>query len=260
MSPRRRIKRAMFTNLCYAFALTLRVLPQRMRFGAAVQFARLLTLARPRARSDTWLDSRLAHNLARVITHLESTGCRYTPIVHVHGAELITNALVATRGLILVTAHFQMAFFFLRWLAEEGHRVAVMTAGPNVVPEQVGGYSLPSKEIIRGPHVFLRVRRWLTGGGIVVTSPEGVSSHRRRTEFELAGQTRHASVAPFAFAERTGTPMLLVEPTFDSSRGRIAVFVRPFAAEEAGMRLDEYVASVRHWCDDRIDIRTPLQA
>ena len=116
----------------------LRMAPANWRFPLAVVAAQ--PRRADRATQPAWFDDERAKALMRILEDLDRTGTPFD--VRVQVSPEFGAVDYAERGLILVGGHFRLNFAFVRWLQQQGHRVAVVGSAALVPRSRVDAWAL----------------------------------------------------------------------------------------------------------------------
>jgi lauroyl/myristoyl acyltransferase len=204
------------------------MLPRRHRFGAALRLARIVAPLAARASGPVTLllNDGTSIALRTLCDSMDRNSVAYDIPVRVDGSAIIDEAQKRGRGLMLVTAHFNLNSLTVPWLRDRGWRVHVVRSSADpaiVVPGR--GQSLPC--FIRSPQLLVGIRQALRYGDLVmiaIDSPEPVASG-----FTLETSVPiHVSDAAPRMAARWGASVAIMS-TGIAGTGMVAT-IRPAAA------------------------------
>jgi len=153
----------------YTVSTLMRLLPQRMRFRAAMTIARIATpllriissIVRQRfsMRVETPREV-VTYHLLEILTR---NGVRFDPVVQTVGWEHVTNALASGRGVLMVAPHAMLSTFILWLLTDTGAEMNVISPATMLVL----GTGAPVRLIDPTPTFLLQVRKVLRENGVV---------------------------------------------------------------------------------------------
>jgi hypothetical protein len=226
-----------------------RLLPQKKRFAVARRIA--LTIA-PVVRRSPWfarrpslLDGPREESLRMVLRAMTRARVRFDPEIARIGAEVIPDGPV-----LLVSGHFQLNIMMSRSVYDVG-RTYTIALGGSREPMYYLGTTEPIGKVYSGPQLFVQMRRILTGRSVVLITIEEPVLHEDWVPLDTVVGRRYVSPATFAFALRTGTPIVFAATHLDD-KGRVtSSFERPRSTDGAGMTeefcefLRKHVAAVK---------------
>src|SRR5215213_7572379 len=122
--------------LSRAIALKLWAVPRRYRFRAAALLARVLT---PLVRRTSWyraqrqlrIDGDREIALYYVLEIMTNSGALFEPVLHVEGAEVLSDALKGEQGVLLVAPHALLSQLIVRYLYDRGDVPTIVSAAPS---------------------------------------------------------------------------------------------------------------------------------
>jgi lauroyl/myristoyl acyltransferase len=175
-----------------ALGMTMRALPRSYRFPAAVFLARLLmpvvrTTKMFRERRTTVVETPMEIVLYSILNALGRAGTEFEPRVHVRGFELIETSMGSGNGVLLIGARTMLGHAFVRYLADHGYPVWLVSPDPY----RLFGKRTPVPTISPGLKYFLEVREHLRKGEIVIATPDRGRARQART---LSVKTREGTV------------------------------------------------------------------
>jgi lauroyl/myristoyl acyltransferase len=206
----------------------LAMLPRRHRFATALRLARVVAPLATRASSPVTrlLNDGTSIALRSLCDTMNRKNVAYDIPVRVEGAAIIDEAQKLGRGLLLVTAHFNLNSLTVPWLRDRGWLVHVVRSSPDptiVVPGR--GQPLPC--FVRSPQLLVGIRQALRGGALVmiaIDSPDPVASG-----FTLETSVPiHVSDAAPRMAARWGASVAIMS-TGVAGTGMVAT-IRPASA------------------------------
>ena len=220
-------------GLC--FALAMRTIPRRRRFGAAVLMARAASpLIR---RTEAYREQRKANidgvyeiALHFVLDTLTKNGTGFDPVIAINGYEALERALAIGKGVLLIAPHTALSLLMVRLLHDAGLDPVVVAVDPQM---RVSGTRILA-QIVQPSRTFLvETRSRLRDGKLVCAMPDRWDHQEGRTiEFDTANGRVIIAPALMQVAARCGAEVLFVETHFDGHRV-VANFASP-APESAG--------------------------
>lgn len=221
-----------------------RLLPRSRRFGAARRIARAMApLLRRSAyyrRRPSLLDGPREEALRMVLRTMTRAGVEFDVDLDVRGRELLPDG-----GVLVVSGHFLLNVMMTRWIHDAGRHFIAGLGGPRE-PMFVAGTRLPLDHVYSGPQVFLQLRKKLAARAVVFITVEVPVPTEGWVAVDTVVGRRYVSPATFAYAARTGTPVLFAATHLDG-RGRLVVtYERPVAEDAQGMTGEFCAFLARH--------------
>ncbi|HEY0379760.1 MAG TPA: hypothetical protein VGC87_22765 [Pyrinomonadaceae bacterium] len=220
-------------GLC--FALAMRLVPRRLRFGAARLLARAATplIRRTQAYSEqrkTNVDGVNEVALHLVLNTLTKNGTTFDPVIAVNGYEALERALATGNGVLMITPHTVLSILAFRLFHDAGLDPVAVAADPRM---RVSGTRVMARPLLPSPTFLVEIRSRLRGGRLVCAMPDRMEHKEGRTiEFDTANGRVIIATALMHVAARCGAEVVFYEAHFDG-RGVVANFAAP-APESMG--------------------------
>lgn len=164
------------------------------------------------ARRPSLLDGPREEALRMVLRTMTRRVVEFDVDMEVQGRELLRDG-----PLIVVSGHFLLNIGISRVLYDNGRS---MTAALGLPREPI--YYLGTKVRVpfrySGPQMFLQLRKILGENGVCFITVEQPIPHEEWMEVETVAGKRYVSPATFAFAARTGTPLVFSAVHLDRER------------------------------------------
>jgi hypothetical protein len=210
-----------------------RILPKRLRFPTAVRIARLIAplLHRSRyyQRRPSLLDGPREEALRVVLRTMTRARVEYRPEVRFQGRELVPDGPV-----MILSGHFLLNVLTTRWIADAGRRLTAGLGGPRE-PMYYAGTTVPLDIAYAGSQMFVQMRRKIAAGDVLFLTIEVPVPHPEWLAVDTAAGRRYVSPATFAFAERTGTPVVFLATYLDADGHPQGVYERPRSTDAEAM-------------------------
>lgn len=174
-------------GLC--FSATMRLIPRRRRFEAAMLIARAaIPLVRRtgafKEQQRGKVDGAREIALHLVLNTLTKNGIEFDPDLTVHGAEELERMLAAGKGVLLISPHTVLSLLMLRFLHDAGHAPVVIAADPQM---RISGTNVTAETLQPSPTFLVATRTRLRRGRLVCGMPDrGEPSAGRTIEFATA--------------------------------------------------------------------------
>lgn len=188
-------------------SLPFRLVPERFRFRVAMAAGRLLApLLGPilLGRYGNTVGGATDETLRVLFRAMVRMRVRYNPRIEEDVDPELLPALSAG-GVVLVSAHFPINAFFIRWLYDHGHKVTAVRETPG--PGFAWGTRTELDLLPPSQNVMLQLRRKLMEGRPVVV----VIDNARPTARPIAVETRFGpntiATPIFTLAEKVGVPV-----------------------------------------------------
>lgn len=217
------------------FALLMRLVPRRRRFGAAVMLARAAAplLRRTQAYKEQRkinVDGASDIVLFFVLEALTKNGTEFDPLIAAGGYERLERALASGRGVLLVAPHTALSLTTLRFLHDAGLEPVTVAADPRM---RLSGTRVTAQTMQPSRTFLVEVRSRLRRGGLVCAMPDKREHQEGRTiEFTTAKGRVIIAPALMRVAARCGAEVVFLETHFEG-RSIVANFAAP-APESAG--------------------------
>jgi lauroyl/myristoyl acyltransferase len=217
------------------FALAMRLVPRRHRFGTALLLARAATpfIRRTQAYDEqrkTNVDGVGEIALHFVLNNLTKHGTTFDPVIAVNGFEALERALAKGRGVLLITPHTVLSILAYRFIYDAGLNPVGVAVDPEL---RVSGTRVATQMLQPTPTFLLEVRSLLRGGRLVCAMVDrGEHQEGRTIEFDTAGGKVIVATALMQVAARCGAEVAFYEAHCDG-RGVVANFAAP-APESMG--------------------------
>jgi hypothetical protein len=225
--------------LSRALALELWTVPRRYRFNAAARLARVLT---PLVRRTSWYraqrqlridgDSEIA--LYYVLEIMTNSGALFEPVLHVEGAEVLSDALKREQGVLLVAPHALLSQLLFRYLYDIDNVPAIISAAPSA---HIYGTRLVASTIQPTPAYMIRLRSVLRKGGVVCAMVDGEhATERKLIKFATAAGPMYLSDALIRLALRCNASVLFTSVRVEQRRGVLLNIAAP--AKSTGLTVE----------------------
>lgn len=230
MSVQRRIAQ-LFAHLA---GDAFRILPRRKRFAVASRIAMMIAPWLRRSsyydRRPSLLDGPREESLRMMLRCMTRARVEFDPTVIVHGREHLQDG-----ALIVVSGHFLLNVTLSRVLYDAG-RLLTMVLGMPREPIYYFGTTKPISFRYSAPQLFLQLRTFLAREEVVfITVEQTIRQDAEWIEVETSEGMRYVSPAAFAFAAKTGIP-LVFSATHVDEQGRIHLTIeKPLSREPAEM-------------------------
>lgn len=210
-----------------------RLLPRSMRFGAArriaLAMAPLLRRSAYYARRPSLLDGPREEALRMVLRTMTRAGVEFDVDLDVRGRELLPE-----EGVLVVSGHFLLNVMMTRWIHDAGRHFVAGLGGPRE-PMFVAGTRVPLDHVFSGPQVFLQLRKKLAAGAVAFITIEVAVEQEGWVAVDTVVGRRYVSPATFAYAARTGTPVLFAATHLDEGGRLVVAYERPGSNDPQGM-------------------------
>lgn len=192
------------SGIHFVIGFALILCPRSLRFRAALSVAKLLQpalLLRASTRQYRPFDGYREAALQHAYRGMQRLKVQFDPELRVIGPKTID------KGSLILTGHFGLTGIFLRWLFNQGHKVATVMYAPFAKPRVLG--TLTPIEVLRADHtVLVRVRRRLAEGGVVVMALDTSQTVGTWRTLDKPGGLRNVNDTAMRFAERANVPVL----------------------------------------------------
>jgi lauroyl/myristoyl acyltransferase len=174
-------------GLC--FALAMRLIPRRRRFGVAILIARAATpFIR---RTEAFRDQRKgnvdgAREIAAhfILNTLTKNGTVFDPVLIINGYEEIERACAVGKGVLVLSPHTALSLLMTRVFHDAGLNPFIIAADPQM---RLSGTTVQAQVVQPAPTFLVVTRSLLRAGKFVCGMPDRSEPHERRTvEFETA--------------------------------------------------------------------------
>jgi hypothetical protein len=209
------------------FALAIRVLPRRSRFGASTVLARMLT---PLIHRTSWyrvqrklrLDGVNDIALYYILSIMTHSGALFDPAFHLEGAENLNAALKRGQGILLVAPHALLSVSAIRYLYDVGCVPTVISTAPSV---GVYGTRLAIRTLQPSPTFMIGLRSILRDGGMICAMVDGKrAGWNRNTEFSTVEGPMYINDALIRFAIRCNASVVFLSVRMDQRRRIVLTF------------------------------------
>lgn len=213
-APAPGLRRRLIQAAEFFFAASMRLVPRRYRFGAAVLVARAAT---PVLRlTSAYREQELKgfdgpHEIALhfVLNALTRNGARFDPLVEVKGLEELERACAAGTGVLVLGPHAALTLLMIRLFHDRGFDPVVITPDPWM---RAAGTTLTVRTLQPSPTFLVRTRGSLRRGELVCAMPDRAEHHGART-IEVVTVSGRVIVAPALMhvAARCGARVIFTE-------------------------------------------------
>jgi lauroyl/myristoyl acyltransferase len=214
-------------GLCFAMAM--RLIPRRRRFGVAMLLAR--AAAPFFRRTEAFREQRKGNvdgvceiALHFVLNTLTKNGIEFDPVMIVNGHEEVERPLAAGRGVLLISPHTTLSLLVIRFFHDAGYDPIVIAADPQM---RVSGTSVTATTIQPSPTFLVTARTRLRTGKFLCAMPDRAEHTEGRTvEFDTANGRIILAPALMQLAARCGAQVVFVKAHVEG-RAVIADMVSP---------------------------------
>jgi lauroyl/myristoyl acyltransferase len=220
-------------GLC--FSTTMRLLPRRRRFGAAiflaraaVPFVRRTEAFREQRRGN--VDGACEIALYFVLNTLTKNGTEFDPVINVTGDDELKRALAAGKGVLVVSPHMVLSLLMVRLFHDSGYDPLVIAADPQM---RISGTTLTAQTIQPSPTFLVATRTKLRAGRLVCGMPDrGEHSEGRTLEFTTANGPIILAPALMQVAARCESRVILLKVHVE--QGGVVAQMIPASESSAG--------------------------
>jgi hypothetical protein len=202
-----------------------RLLPERLRFTAALRIAMILAPLVRRLpyykRRPSALDGFREESLRMVLRAMTRTRVPYDTDLVIRGHEVFP----ASGPVLIAGAHFLLSVHQTRWMYEAGRTFTAVIGMPRE-PIYYSGTLVPIDRLLLNGQILVQVREAFRRGSIVFIALDDEQPHGNRTRVETAGGARWVSDVPFRFAARTRTPVVFESARVENGQ-LIITYARP---------------------------------
>jgi hypothetical protein len=229
-----------------SFSATARLVPRRMRFGAALHVARMLEpMIR---RTDAYRRQRMtrvesaADIAASLVLHvLTRHDVPFDPVITCAGYEAFRSAFAEGNGLLVLSPHAALTLLIARYWHDDGFRPVIVSADPLM---RVAGTPIVVDTVLPSPTFLLTIRTLLRSGRFVGGMPDRAVHHRKFTqEYETPNGPVIISPALMQVAVRAGSRVVFTQ--VHVSRGGLVATVCAPSSESAEGITREFVDFIR---------------
>ena len=198
----------------FFFAVAMRLVPRRYRFGAALFVSRaatpLLRLTDAYRKQELiGFDGPREIALHFVLNALTRNGARFDPIVEVRGLAELERACAAGTGVLVLGPHAALTLLMIRLFYDRGLDPVVITPDPGM---RVAGTTLKVRTVQPSPTFLVKTRGGLRRGELVCAMPDRAEHHGARTvEFVTADGRVIVAPALMRVAARCGARVIFTE-------------------------------------------------
>jgi hypothetical protein len=226
--------RPLFQPFAHLIGDSFRILPRKKRFAAARRIALLLAPllkhTRLYERRPSPLDGPREEAMRIVLRTMTRARVEFVPDVEMRNVELFPDG-----PFLLAGAHFLLNIAMTRWFHDHG-RCYVGTVGGPREPVYYFGTTEPLTFRYAGPQILVQLRRELAAGNTCfIAIDSGIRYGDDWVPIDTAAGRRYVSPALFAFARRTGTPILFVATHLDHNGRIVVTYERPRSEDPDGM-------------------------
>jgi hypothetical protein len=249
-------RRRFFHAAEMCFAVAMRLIPRRYRFGTAIFIARatvpLFRLTEVyQVQLTTKVDGPYEITLHFILNALTKNGTRFDPVVAVKGYEELKRAYAAGRGVLVIGPHAALTLLMVRLFYDDGFDPVVITPDPRM---RVGGTTVTARTVEPSSTFLVKARSRLRRGEVVCAMPDRAEHHGART-VEFATAKGRVIVAPalFQVAVRCQAEVVFAEVHVEG-RGLAGTIVAPSPASVGAVSAltEDFMAFVRGHVDDRL--------
>ncbi|HEY8562695.1 MAG TPA: hypothetical protein VIL74_20125 [Pyrinomonadaceae bacterium] len=193
--------------------------------------ARLLTPLAPRipvlSPPSNALDSKVDYLWSALFMSLTHGGVEFEPKIVFRDADRNLR-----KGALVVSGHFFLNFFVLRWLHDNGYQQSIVSR-ERFDREKIVGTKNEIDIIKPTPKCLLEVRRRLKAGEVVLICIDNFAPYEGCRKFEVEDRQIYFSDVIFKFAERFDVPLIFVG-TQINEQNEVEIFsARPASTKSA---------------------------
>ena len=237
------------------FAGVMRLLPQRLRFTAALMFARVaLPIVRRteayREQKAIKIDGDQEIALHFVLSALTKSGVAFDPVITVTGYQEVSRALASGSGVLMIGPHAALILLIVRLFYDKGLEPVVISADPLM---RIGGTRVIARTLQPSTGFLVEVLSLLRSGRLICALPDRAEHHRDRTiEFETTAGPFIIAPALMQVAARCGAKVLFMEMHAEGGRLVATICSPADSSEDSG---DGIVRDFIEFVRTRIDLR-----
>ena len=226
-------------GLC--FAMTMRLIPRRRRFAAAMLIARAaVPLVR---RTEAFQEQRRGKvdgvreiALYLVLNTLTKNGIEFDPALNVSGTEELERILAAGKGVLMISPHTVLSLLMLRFFHDAGYEPVVIAADPGM---RISGTNVTAETLQPSPTFLVQTRTRLRRGRLVCGMPDrGEPTAGRTIEFATANGQIILAPALLQVAARCRANVMFLRVHVEE-REIVATMTSPPAAADSTEALTE---------------------
>jgi len=213
-------------------SLPFRAVPRRFRFRAAMKAGALLApLLGPvlLGRFENTVGGRIDETLRVLFRAMVRMRLRHDPRLDADVDAELLPALKAG-GAVLVSAHFPINAFFIRWLYDHGHKITAVRSTPG--RGYVWGTDTELDLLPPSANVMVQLRRKLVEGRPLVVIVDNALPSARPIPIETRFGSTAIATPIFTLAEKLGVPVFFYGVRATKS-GNPALLVRRIPADPA---------------------------
>ncbi|HEV2708361.1 MAG TPA: hypothetical protein VGV59_20770 [Pyrinomonadaceae bacterium] len=198
----------------FCFAMMMRLVPRRYRFGAALVVARaavpLFRMTNAyRVQEMIGFDGPHEIALHFILNALTRNGTRFDPVVSVKGYEEFERAYASGKGVLVIGPHAALTLLMIRLFYDRDLDPVVVSPDPHM---RVAGTDVTVRTVQPSPMFLVKTRSRLRRGELVCAMPDRAEHHGVRTvEFTTAKGRVIVAPALMQVAARCGAAVVFTE-------------------------------------------------
>lgn len=201
----------------FAVAVAFRLVPKRLRFRAAVLFARAIeplirTSRVHQERAALRIDGLRETSLQLVLMLLTRYGTTFDPLVEIAGAEHLPTA--GAGPLLFISPHTMLSLLVPRVLRDRGYEPLVLIS---TFPIRFYGTADDGNTLVPSPEMFFEVRRAFRNGETVMSMIDRGDPERRNALFRTVKGPFRVSDALIRLALRSGARIVFFAVKIDAA-------------------------------------------